>query len=171
MRAIEFNYRRAIAFANVAPWLFEQLQAAAATPSLSELNERLIRAVAQRLAFTTPIRRRTTLLDRGAMVAMDATERLVALCAAAGVDRCLSGPAAKGYLDVAAFTAKGITVEWMDYPDYPQLWGAFEPRLSIIDLPAQYRQGRSELSRRQTDHMTAEAAEVVTHLAPIQRCL
>jgi hypothetical protein len=32
---------------------------------------------------------------------------------------------------------EGIEVTWMDYrgyPDYPQPWGDFEPRVSIVDL-------------------------------------
>ena len=35
------------------------------------------------------------------------------------------------------FTQAGIKVVWMtyaEYPEYPQLWGAFEPRVSVIDL-------------------------------------
>jgi hypothetical protein len=137
VRAIELNYRKAAAFNETAPWLLKELQAAAGMPSLSRLNERLIGAVAEKFAIATPIRRCTDLLDRAAMATMNATERLVSLCEAVGADRYLSGPAAKDYLDVAAFAATGITVEWMDYsgyPEYPQLWGAFEPRLSIIDL-------------------------------------
>jgi WbqC-like protein family len=137
IRAIEFNYRKAAAFADMAPWLFGELQSAAAMPLLSQLNERLIKSVAEKLAIKTPIRGCTSLIERAAMAAMDATERLVALCVAAGAGRYLSGPAAKDYLDVAAFAAKGIEVEWMNYssyPEYSQLWGAFEPRLSIVDL-------------------------------------
>jgi hypothetical protein len=62
---------------------------------------------------------------------------LVALCRAVGADRYLSGPAAKNYLDEAAFAREGVTVAWMSYdgyPEYPQCWGPFEPRLSIVDL-------------------------------------
>jgi hypothetical protein len=137
IRTVEHNYRKASAYAEVAPWLFEELKAAAAIPLLSEINERLIRAVAARLSIATPIRRCTSLLDRSAMKAMHPTERLLALCEACGADRYLSGPAAKDYLDADAFAAKGIDVAWMDYsgyPEYPQLWGAFEPRISVIDL-------------------------------------
>ncbi len=47
------------------------------------------------------------------------------------------GPAAKSYLDVSVFKAHGVDVAWMSYegyPPYPQLWGDFEPNVSIIDL-------------------------------------
>ena len=38
---------------------------------------------------------------------------------------------------VETFTRAGITVEWMDYAGYlpyPQLYGAFEPAVSVLDL-------------------------------------
>jgi hypothetical protein len=41
------------------------------------------------------------------------------------------------YLKPERFVEEGIEIGWMDYsgyPEYPQLWGGFEPRVSIIDL-------------------------------------
>jgi hypothetical protein len=35
------------------------------------------------------------------------------------------------------FQAHGIEVAWMsydDFPAYPQLWGSFQPNVSIVDL-------------------------------------
>ena len=43
----------------------------------------------------------------------------------------------KAYLDVEKFTAAGVSVRWVDYsgyPEYKQLHGAFEHRVSIVDL-------------------------------------
>lgn len=137
IRSIEVNYRKAAAFAEISPWLFDELRSVAAIPLLSEINERLFRIVAKKLAITTPIRQCASLLDRSEMKAMNPTQRLIALCRAAGANRYLSGPAARGYLNVDAFVANDIDVEWMDYsgyPEYPQLWGTFEPRVSVIDL-------------------------------------
>ena len=48
-----------------------------------------------------------------------------------------SGPAARGYLQDAPFAERSIAVEWFDYsgyPQYPQLWGAFEHGVSVLDL-------------------------------------
>jgi hypothetical protein len=106
-------------------------------PMLSKINETLLRAICARLGMATPIRRCTDLLDRELMRDMEPTDRLVELAQSAGADRYLSGPAAKAYLDVSAFRARGIDVAWMSYdgyPDYPQLWGAFEPQVSMIDV-------------------------------------
>ena len=49
----------------------------------------------------------------------------------------MSGPAARSYLDETVFQRRGIAVEWFDYSGlapYPQLWGAFEPQVSVLDL-------------------------------------
>jgi hypothetical protein len=136
-RSIELAYRRAAGFSETAPWLFEAISAAAEETLLSSLNEQLLRAVLGRLAIRTPLRRCTQILDRDSMRDMEPTGRLVALCSALSATRYLSGPSAQAYLDQAAFTAVGIEVAWMDYggyPAYPQMWGDFEPYLSIVDL-------------------------------------
>jgi hypothetical protein len=136
-RAIDLAYRRAPHYGAIFGWLDELLTSVAAEPMLSRINEALLRAVCARLGFTMPIRRCTELLDRAAMREMDPTQRLVQLAVAAGATHYLSGPAAKAYLEPAVFEARGISVDWMTYagyPDYPQLWGAFEPQVSIVDL-------------------------------------
>lgn len=136
-RTIDLAYRRAAHYADVAAWFDPLLAGLSAQPMLSQINETLLRAICERLGLTMPIRRCTDLLDREAMRTLDPTERLVQLALAAGADRYLSGPAAMAYLDVSAFTARGVSVDWMSYdgyPEYPQLWGAFEPRVSVIDL-------------------------------------
>ena len=59
------------------------------------------------------------------------------ICLKAKATHYLSGPSARDYLDENAFREAGIEVEWMHYPvypAYPQVWGAFEPAVSILDL-------------------------------------
>jgi len=49
----------------------------------------------------------------------------------------LSGPAAKSYMDEAAFLDSGIAVRWADYGQsrpYPQLHGEFDDAVSMLDL-------------------------------------
>lgn len=137
IRTITANYRRAARFTDVASWLFEAIRAAANEPLLTHVNEHLLSAIAGHLDVRTRFRRCTDLLDRAEMAGMDASSRLVALCRAAKAERYLSGPSARDYLDESLFAAAGIEVAWMDYnhyPDYSQLWGQFEPRVSVIDL-------------------------------------
>jgi hypothetical protein len=64
------------------------------------------------------------------------SERLLSILTHLGADHYLSGPSAADYIENDLFAAAGITVEYMkyNYPDYPQLHGDFEPRVSILDL-------------------------------------
>jgi hypothetical protein len=137
IQAISLNYRRAAAFNEIAPSLFGALRKSGAEKFLSPCNEHLLNTLCGLLGISTPICRAADLLPRSELLAMEATARLVQLCKAAGADCYLSGPAARDYLDVAAFESEGIAVAWMDYggyPEYPQLWGEFSPAVSAIDL-------------------------------------
>jgi hypothetical protein len=64
------------------------------------------------------------------------SELLLRICQHLGSTVYLSGGAAKGYLDVAAFAAAGIEVGFheYDYPVYPQGHGDFAPFLSYLDM-------------------------------------
>ncbi|MEZ0168393.1 WbqC family protein [Microvirga sp. TS319] len=137
LRSIELAYRRAPHFNMIFPELVDLLRDAATELYLTKVNERLIRAICQRLGIDVPITRCSEVLDRVVLRTMEPTQRLLELCLASGATRYLSGPAAKAYLDVSPFSQSGIEVDWMDYSgysEYPQLWGGFDPTLSIIDL-------------------------------------
>jgi hypothetical protein len=137
IETLRHNYRQAPAFAEVSPWLFDLLQSVSQATLLSSVNAQLLRAIASRLGITTEIVSCTEILPRGALLPLDRDARLLALCEAARATRYLSGPAAKAYLDVDGFEARGIEVAFMSYdgyPEYPQLWGGFAPKVSIVDL-------------------------------------
>ena len=70
VRSIELCYRKAAAFAEVAPWLFNLIVEAGEETLLSRLNERLLITIAQRLGIRTPTRRCTELLDRKTLIAL-----------------------------------------------------------------------------------------------------
>lgn len=136
-RSIELAYRNAAFYQGVSPWVFGLIEDAAKEQYLSAVNERIIRAICERLGIGVPIRRCTDILPRETLRDLEATERLVALAKEAKATRYISGPAAQAYLNVDPFRAAGIEVAWMDYggyPPYPQLWGEFAPRVSILDL-------------------------------------
>lgn len=124
------NYTRARYFSEVEAWLkplyFEPWA------SLSELNQHLIAEVCSVLGIRTKLSRSS---DYGAVG--DRSGRLLALCQEVGAGTYLSGPSAAAYLDVDVFRRGGVEVAWMDYgglPEYPQLWGSFDARVSIVDL-------------------------------------
>ncbi len=64
------------------------------------------------------------------------TDRLIHLLKHLGATHYISGPSARGYLEEDKLVAAGIALEYMhyDYPNYPQLHGAFLPQVSILDL-------------------------------------
>lgn len=129
--SIKANYAEAPYFGEVADWL-EPIYKNESFAFLSTLNRRLIEAVCQYLSIDTLISNSWDYELLG-----DRTERLVGICAQARADKYVSGPAAKSYMDLDAFTQRGISVSWYDYDDYPeyeQLWGKFEHRVSILDL-------------------------------------
>lgn len=66
----------------------------------------------------------------------DASRRLVDLCRHFGADTYLSGEGAREYLELRPFREAGVAVRFQEYrhPVYPQLYGDFEPNLSIVDL-------------------------------------
>ena len=66
------------------------------------------------------------------------TERLVALLVPRGATRYVTGMGALNYLDEPRLAAAGIEVRVMRYTrrPYPQLHGAFDPHVSILDTIA-----------------------------------
>jgi hypothetical protein len=101
---------------------------------LSGLNRALIESVCGALGITTRLS-----TSAGRPLPDGRTAKLVELCRRAGAATYVSGPAARAYLDESEFASAGISVEWFGYegyPEYPQLWGAFEPRVSVVDLIA-----------------------------------
>jgi WbqC-like protein family len=131
------NYREAAAFRQVSPWLFGLLEELRDEAFLSRINIRLLREIAARLGISTPIRYSTEFVSREEQHALDKNRRTLAVCRAAGATCYLSGPAARNYLDEELLGTHGVDVAWMsygDYPPYPQLWGPFEPNVSIVDL-------------------------------------
>jgi hypothetical protein len=99
---------------------------------LSQLNRDLIELVCGHLGIATTIKWSWEYDTNGAK-----TERIIELCRASGASHYISGPAARAYLDEQAMRDNGVAVTWFDYSrysEYPQLWGAFEGAVSVVDL-------------------------------------
>lgn len=130
-RTIEVNYRAAPYFADIATWL-APVYLEEEHESLSRLNRRLLELICDYLGITT---RLTNSWDYELIDGK--TERLADLCRQSGATEYVSGPSAKSYVDETVFYDMGIGLTWFDYQgfeEYPQLWGAFEPAVSIVDL-------------------------------------
>ena len=131
-RSLEHAYAQAPFFASSRDRWQAAFEACAARDRLSDVNRFLIEQVVRELGITTRI---TDAAEYD--VTGDRTERLLAICLAAGATTYLSGPSAKSYLDVDLFERSGVSVEFMDYSGYapyPQLHGSFENAVSVLDL-------------------------------------
>ncbi|ABC23541.1 WbqC family protein [Rhodospirillum rubrum] len=116
---------------------------------LSALNRELTLWLMDELAITTPIESSEPWGEPGRK-----TARLLSILRAVGATRYLSGPAAADYLDLEAFRASGIGLEYKtyDYAPYPQLWGAFAPAVTVLDLLFNLgSEARHHLRSRQPD--------------------
>lgn len=130
LKSFAFNYKKAPYYAEIMA-LIEPLFAQEHT-HLSQLNRVCIEAVCNYLGIATKISN-----SWDYRLADGKSERLAELCISAGGSEYLSGPAAMGYLDAQVFQARNLTLTWFDYqnyPEYPQLWGAFTHNVTILDL-------------------------------------
>ncbi len=131
-RRLESAYARAPHFAAHAPRLEALYRAAARRRLLCDVNRMFLEEVCAMLGIATRLS-----VDSDYHAEGTKTERLVALCRAAGATDYLSGPAARDYLDPARFDDAGIGLSWMDYagyPEYPQLHPPFDHAVSVLDL-------------------------------------
>ena len=99
---------------------------------LSEINTYFIKSIMNILGIQTRI-----VFSHELGVKGKRTERLINICKIIGADVYLSGPKARNFLDIEAFTDERISVEWIDYsgyPEYHQLFPPFEHGVTILDL-------------------------------------
>jgi WbqC-like protein len=130
-RSIVQNYGKAPCFKGFAD-RFETLYLGSADEHLSRINHAFIVSICDLLGIRTRIT-----WDTDYQAADGKTERLIALCQAARAQCYLSGPSARAYIDPGLFERAGIALEFMSYdgyPEYPQLHGAFEHGVTILDL-------------------------------------
>lgn len=101
--------------------------------TISTLNVYLTRRICTYFGITTP-----TILSTELQLEGKKTERLIEMLKKLGATSYLSGPAADAYLDKNRFRDENICLEYKTYAydSYPQLWGAFEGGVTILDLIA-----------------------------------
>jgi hypothetical protein len=109
---------------------------------LADFNIRLIRAIAAYLGLERRFERSSELKVEGKR-----DDRHIALAAAVGADRYLSGKGGQGYQDPARFAEAGLRLEVSEYTPvaYSQIHGEFLPGLSIVDALFNCGRGAAEL--------------------------
>ena len=99
---------------------------------ISQLNVTSVRILARVLGIDTPI----FVASELANFPKDPDERLIAITRHFDADTYLAGEGGSQYMDLEKYGRKGIQVIFQDYkhPVYDQLFGNFEPNMSVIDL-------------------------------------
>ncbi len=129
-QAILSNYRKAPFWDDLAPFIEEIL-----TPTwemLAPLNIFGVKRLAAILGIDTPL---YVASELGGFPE-DPDERLIAITKHFGADTYLAGSGGRDYMDLDRYARSGIKVLFQEYhhPVYEQLFGAFEPFMSVVDL-------------------------------------
>lgn len=100
---------------------------------LSELNIRAIERISDYLGISTEFARSSELKTTS-----HSSEKLLEIIKKLGGDTYITGHGALNYLNYDLFESNNIRVEYIDYENlpYPQMYGEFNPYVSILDLIA-----------------------------------
>ena len=129
LNTLETNYREAPYLADYMPRLRELILADEG--GLCDLNMRLIKQLAEWLDISCSFHMSSALGSSGTR-----DDRIIDQVLQLGGHTYLSGTGGANYQSEAKFKAANLNVAYSSFqpPTYPQLWGKFEPGLSIIDL-------------------------------------
>lgn len=130
-KSIKQNYAKAPFFEQLEP-IFKEAYQNADFKYLSNINLHFLTLIIALLGIKINISYSHDYQLKG-----NKNERLVDLCTKLNASCYLTSPSAKNYLDESLFEAVNIPVRYINYdhyPSYPQLYGAFEHQVSILDL-------------------------------------
>ena len=139
-QGIVSNYRKAPFWDDLSPFIEEVL-----SPTwelLAPLNIFGVKELAAILGIETPLYVASELGE----FPEDPDERLIAITKHFGADTYLAGSGGRDYMNLDRYAQSGIEVLFQEYhhPVYAQLFGAFEPYLSVVDLL--FNHGKESLS-------------------------
>ena len=129
LKSLELNYSRAPFFAKYFPFFRESLSVE--WEYLDDLNVHFIGHFSDILGIRTKLLKSS---DLG--IETSGTERLVDICERLEGEVYISGAGGSEYLDEQKFRNKGIVLEFQKYshPQYWQVFGGFQPYMSVADL-------------------------------------
>ena len=129
-QAIVSNYRKA-PFWTILEDFFEEIFSRP-WQMISDLNIFVVKRLSAILGILTPV----YIASELSTFPEDPDERLVAIAHFLGADTYLAGSGGHDYMNPTIYEEAGIRVIFQDYqhPAYNQLFGLYEPYLSVIDL-------------------------------------
>ncbi len=130
LQALISNYSRAPFFSDYRE-IFEQAYSAN-WESISDLNIFLVK----RLGTALGLGHKPYVKSSDFELSDDPTNRLVDICRELKADTYLSGQDGVKYMNMDSFSRRGIGVIIQDFqhPAYPQVFGAFQSHMSVVDL-------------------------------------
>lgn len=129
-QAILSNYKKAPYFQFLEPF-FEEIFTLS-WETISRLNSEMVKKLANLLGLDTPI----YIASQLGTFPTDPDERLIAITKHFGADTYLAGSGGSQYMNMDKYEKSGVNVMFQKYehPVYDQLYGKFEPYMSVIDL-------------------------------------
>lgn len=138
------NYRKAPFWSLLEPF-FEEIFAKE-WQTIAELNIHVVRELTTIMGIATPLYVASELPT----FPEDPDERLIAISRHFAADTYLAGSGGHGYMDLAKYENAGIPVVFQEYrhPEYRQMFGDFEPFMSVVDLIYNHGKDSIEIIRR-----------------------
>lgn len=130
-QTIKTNYHKAPFYNEYEP-LLKELYLEHTWTGLSEMNIYMNKRIAEVLGMKTSFVNSKDLHTEGTK-----DDKLIEICQKLGATHYLSGPAAKDYIVNDKFKNSGIGLSYIQYdgyPEYEQLFGEFEPYVSVLDV-------------------------------------
>jgi len=143
-QSITSNYRKAPYWKKMEPF-FESVFSSE-WKFISGLNIHVVRELASILGISTPMYVASELGD----FPEDPDQRLIAVTSKLGGDTYLAGSGGKDYMNLDLYKDAGVRVIFQEYehPVYSQLFGDFEPFMSVIDLVMNHGEDSLSILRR-----------------------
>ena len=132
LNAIKTNYAKSKNFQKTYPFIKELYEKSSSLNKLIDINRLFIIEISDFLNINTEFK-----CSSEFNLSKSKTQRLIDICKKCDGSEYISGPAAKSYLDIKLFEKENIKLTFMDYNDYKeynQLFGAFEIGVSILDI-------------------------------------
>jgi len=129
-QALSSNYRKAPYWSNLEGF-FDEIFSSEWT-TISVLNIFVVKRLAALLGIETPL----FVSSEIGPFPEDPDERLIAITKHFGAGTYLAGSGGRSYMDLEKYELQDIHVLFQDFkhPEYRQLFGAFEPFMSVVDL-------------------------------------
>jgi len=130
LKTLIVNYNRAPFFGDYRSY-FEELYSKT-WKKLVDINIEIVKHFAYRLDAKTKF----FIASQIPNLREEPTERLIDICKYFSADTYLAGKGGAEYMDVEKFKKEGINLIFQNFehPVYPQLYGQFEPYMSVVDL-------------------------------------